>query len=250
MSPKLAKMILSGDTTVPMYQQIKNAITEKIRGGEWQPGQMIPSENQLAEDLGASRMTINRPLRELTTEGLLRRVHGLGTFVAEPRRQAQLIELRSIADEIRQHGKTHRSEVLSLKKVKAGKEISQRMEVKPGTALFRIIVIHYQDDVPIQLESRHVNPDLVPGFLQVDFTSITPTDYLISQIRPEELEHIVQAIVPDDFLARRLSIPLGEPCLKLSRRTWKDGRIVTSVELVYPGSRYELGARYLPSKSH
>ena len=110
-------------------------------------------------------------------------------------------------------------------------------------------MIHYQDDVPIQLESRHVNPDLVPEFLQVDFTSITPTDYLISQLRPEELEHIVQAIMPDDFLATQLSIPLTEPCLKLRRRTWKGGRIVTSVDLVYPSSRYELGARYLPSKS-
>jgi|TARA_B100000809_G_scaffold205202_1_gene206853 GntR family histidine utilization transcriptional repressor len=249
MSAKSMKMTLSGDTSLPLYQQIKSAITEKIRGGEWQPGQMIPSENQLAEELGASRMTINRPLRELSAEGLLRRVHGVGTFVAEPPRQAHLIELRSIADEIRQYGKTHRSKLLSLRKVRAGKEIGQRMEVKAGATVFRVIMIHYQDDVPIQLESRHVNPDLVPEFLQVDFTSITPTDYLISQLRPEELEHIVQAIMPDDFLATQLSIPLTEPCLKLRRRTWKGGRIVTSVDLVYPSSRYELGARYLPSKS-
>ena len=84
MNAESLNMRLSGDTSVPMYQQIKDAIRKKISSGEWQAGQLIPSENQLADSIGASRMTINRPLRELTSEGLLRRVHGLGTFVAEP----------------------------------------------------------------------------------------------------------------------------------------------------------------------
>ena len=77
-------LVLSGDQSIPTYQQIKDAIRDKIRNGDWTIGQVIPSENQLAEQLGVSRMTINRPFRELTEEGYLRRVHGLGTFVAEP----------------------------------------------------------------------------------------------------------------------------------------------------------------------
>ena len=247
MAAKKLNLILSGDTSTPLYQQIKNAITEKISSGEWQAGQLIPSENQLAKDLGASRMTINRPLRELAAEGLLRRVHGLGTFVAEPPRQAQLIEIRSIADEIKLHGKTHRAQVLSSKTVKAGAEIGRHMKVEQSSALFQVILIHFQDEVPIQLESRHVNPILAPGFLDVDFTVTTPTEYLISQIRPDEIEHIVQAIAPDAFVATQLKIPLAEPCLKLRRRTWKNGLVVTAADLIYPSSRYDLGARYTPS---
>jgi GntR family histidine utilization transcriptional repressor len=246
MNAKILKMELSGDTSVPIYRQIKNAITTKIKSGEWQPGQMIPSENQLAVDLGASRMTINRPLRELSAEGLLKRVHGLGTFVAEPPRQASLIELRSIADEIRAQGKIHRAEVLSLARVRADQEVAGRMAVDAAAELFHVVVVHYQDEVPIQLESRWVNPAKVPGFMAVDFTTTTPTEYLISQVRPDELEHVVQAVMPDDVIATRLAIPVSEPCLKLKRRTWEKGDIVTAVDMIYPSSRYDLGARYMP----
>lgn len=250
MSTHSLDMQLSGETSVPLYQQIKDAIRDKIKSGEWQAGQLIPSENQLAEALGASRMTINRPLRELTAEGLLRRVHGLGTFVAEPARQAHLIELVSIADEIRQQGKTHQSEVLSLEKVPTNAELSDRMQLVRGTPVFKASLVHFQDSVPIQLEFRFVNPQLVPDFLQVDFSNTTPADYLMSQLRPDELEHVVQAIMPDEFIAEHLDIPASEPCLKLRRRTWKNGQVVTSADLVYPSSRYDLGARYTPTTAN
>lgn len=246
MSARVSNMRLSGDNSVPLYRQIRNAIVAKIDSGEWPPGHMIPSENRLAAELGASRMTINRPLRELTAEGLLRRVHGLGTFVAEPPRQASLIELRSIADEIRAQGKTHRAEVLALDERAADAAIAARMGVQPGTPLFFAEVVHYQDEVPIQLETRWVNPAKVPGFLDVDFAATTPTAYLVSQVRPDELEHVVHAILPDAATAGRLAIAATEPCLKLARRTWEKGVIVTAADMVYPGSRYALGARYAP----
>lgn len=241
-------MTLSGDSSIPIYQQVKIAITDKIKRGIWPPGHMIPSENQLAAELGASRMTINRPLRELTAEGLLKRVHGLGTFVAEPPRQASLIELRSIADEIKMQGKVHRAEVLELSAIEAGDAIAEHMGMMFGAQLFHVVVVHYQNEVPIQLELRWVNPAKVPAFLDVDFTAITPTNYLISQIRPDELEHVVQAVMPDDFAKTHLAIPGTEPCLKLKRRTWEQGVVVTAADMIYPSSRYDLGARYTPDK--
>jgi GntR family histidine utilization transcriptional repressor len=236
--------LLSSDTSLPLYQQIKNAIIEKIHSGEWRPGEKVPSENKLATDLGASRMTINRPLRELTTEGLLLRVPGLGTFVAEPPRQASLLELKPIAEEIAAMGRTHHARVLSLAQIKTKQKLAELMGVQVGSTLFHIVVVHYRDELPIQLETRHVNPTLVPEFLGVDFTRTTPSEYLISRIRADELEHIVQAMMPDKYISERLSIPMTEPCLRLKRRTWKDNLVVTAVDLIYPSSLYDLGARY------
>ena len=238
---------LSQTSGIPAYQQVKDGICEKIASGQWSLNDMIPSENQCVAELGVSRMTINRALRELTDQGVLRRVHGLGTFVAEPPRQANLIELRSIADEIAAQGKVHRARVLSLTGEVADVETGRKMEMKPGSRLFRIQLVHYQDEVPIQLETRLVNPSQVPGFMEVDFTITTPTAYLVGEIRPDELEHVVQAIVPDEFVAKHLDISNTEPCLRLNRRTWKDGEVVTSVVMIYPSSRYDLGARYQPA---
>ena len=236
--------MLSGDASLPLYQQIKNAITEKIHSGEWRPGERVPSENQLAADLGASRMTINRPLRELTNEGLLLRVPGLGTFVAEPPRHASLLELKPIAEEIAAQGKKHHAQVLSLAQIKTKQTLAERMGVQVGDSLFHIVVVHYRDKVPIQLETRHVNPALVPDFMGVDFTTTTPSEYLMGLIRPDELEHIVQAMMPDKYISERLLIPMSEPCLRLKRRTWKDNIVVTAADLIYPSSLYDLGARY------
>ncbi len=121
------------------------------------------------------------------------------------------------------------------------------MQLVLGAKLFKVELVHYQDDVPIQLETRVVNPSLVPGFIDIDFTTVTTTDYLISQISPEELEHVVKAIMPDKFIAKQLDISMSEPCLKLLRRTWKNKQVVTAADLIYPSSRYDLGDRYSPA---
>ena len=70
---------------LPRYSRVKRMITDRIDSGEWQPRHRIPSESELVRDLGVSRMTINRALRELTLDGRLIRVQGVGTFVATPK---------------------------------------------------------------------------------------------------------------------------------------------------------------------
>ena len=228
----------------PLYQQIKNTIQAKIRSGDWSAGQKLPSENELVEALGVSRMTIHRALRELTHDGLINRVHGLGSFVAEMPRHASLIELRDIAIEIEADGKRHRSQVLSLKSETPGPAIASQMQLPPGSKVYTLTAIHYQDDIPIQLELRYVNPELIPDFLKQDFSRVTSTSYLLNQFQPDEMEHIVRAVMPDQATREALMITSSEPCLQLSRRTWKNQQVVTHVTMTYPSSRYDLGARY------
>ncbi len=228
----------------PIYRQIKNRIRQRIDSGEWRAGYKLPSENELVAALGVSRMTINRALRELTEAGLIRRVHGLGSFVAERQRHASLIELKDIALEIEADGKRHRSRVLSLDRVAAGAAVAAQMEVAAGAELYRLRAVHYQDDLPVQFEWRYVNPELMPGFIEQDFTAVTATAYLLGQFKPDEMEHRVRAILPDTECRQHLELSPDAPCLELVRRTWKDGRVVTCATLTYPGDRYALGARY------
>ncbi|STR46286.1 Histidine utilization repressor [Klebsiella oxytoca] len=76
----------------PFYEKVKQAISEKIHSGVWRPHDRIPSEAELVAQFGFSRMTINRALRELTDEGLLVRLQGVGTFVAEPKGQSRCLK--------------------------------------------------------------------------------------------------------------------------------------------------------------
>ena len=234
----------------PIYQQIKKTIAQRISNGEWAAGQKLPSENELVQVLDVSRMTINRALRELTQQGLINRVHGLGSFVADLPRHASLIELQDIALEVADSGKQHRSKIILLETRKANVKIAGQMQVETGKNLYFLEAVHYQDDLPIQLESRYVNPDLVPEFIQQDFNRQTSTAYLLQQFRPDEMEHIVRAVIADAPTRRLLKIDRNEPCLKLYRRTWIKQQVVTRVTLTYPGNRYDLGARYATNDYH
>ena len=235
---------LARDTARPFYQQIKDSILQKIKSGDWAPGEKVPSEHTLVQELGVSRMTVHRALRELTQMGHLERVHGVGTFVAESTGHASLIELKDIADEIKARGKEHHAKVKQLEKIKVDQHIIDRMQLKHGNDVFHIVVLHLQDGVPIQLEDRFVNPQVAPAFLNVDFVTTTPTQYLMSLFRPDEIEHTVQAVMPNADTSDMLQISRTEPCLRLIRRTWKQQEVVTYVSLLYPSSRYDLVARY------
>ena len=100
-------MVLRKDRKgTPLYKQVKEHIVIRILAGDWPQGQRLPSENQLTGDLGISRMTAHRALRELTSEGWLTRVQGAGTFVAEAKPQSALMEIRNIREEIAERGCT------------------------------------------------------------------------------------------------------------------------------------------------
>ena len=235
---------LDRNRSLPLYEQIKQKIARCIEEGHWSAGSRIPSENELTEDLGVSRMTINRALRELTQEGELQRVHGLGTFVAEPPRHASLIQLKDIAEEVTGSGSRHSLQVITRRSIKASASRAEAMQLGKGAQVFEFVAIHYRDDLPIQFEHRFVNPALAPEFIENDFNQTTATQYLINLFKPDEMEHRVCAILPSKKIAKALRIDALEPCLRLSRRTWKDNQVVTMVDLVYPSSRYDLEQRY------
>ncbi|MEO1084798.1 MAG: GntR family transcriptional regulator, partial [Acidobacteriota bacterium] len=181
----------------PLYQQIKDRIAGRIARGEWTPGQKVPSENEIVRELGVSRMTVNRALREMAQEGHLLRVAGVGTFVAEPPRRTSLVEIRDIAEEVRASGARHRAEVLRRQSVALDAADARRMEVAPGTEAFRVTVVHRRDDLPIQHEDRVISPDFLPDFFDLDFTVATPSEVLLGRIAPEEVEHTVEAVTVD-----------------------------------------------------
>ncbi len=228
----------------PLYRRIKEQIIAKIRSGEWSPGHRIASENKLVGELGVSRMTVNRALRELSQEGYLARVQGVGTFVKELPQQASLLELRNIAEEIEADGHVHTARIEQCGEVVADATLARRMEMVIGETVFHIVLVHYSDGVPVQLENRYVNPVVAPDFMTQSFGEQTPTEYLVKMLPVDELEHRVQAIVATPEQMELLDIPAHEPCLALHRRSWFCGQVVTSAVFIYPASRYELHSRY------
>ena len=229
---------------LPRYSQIKRMISGRIQSGTWRPGDRIASEAELVRDMGVSRMTINRALRELTLEGQLVRVQGVGTFVAENKAESALFEVRNIAEEIRARGSRHEAKVVLLCREAISETIARQFNMKPGDEIYHSILLHLENDVPMQLEDRYVDPRLAKDYLTQDFSTITPYVYL-SEVAPiSEAEHVIEAVLARPHARKLLKIPAKEPCICLQRRTWSDGKLVSLAYLVYPGSRYRLSGRF------
>ena len=229
---------------LPRYSRVKRMIAERIGKGEWKSGDQIPSEADLVRDLSVSRMTINRALRELSLEGLLTRVQGVGTFVAEAKAQSTPFEVRNIADEIVSRGHKHSARVAALATVPAPKEIAAVFDLRAESEVFHSLLVHHENGVPVQFEDRYVDPRRAPDYLAQDFTKITPYVYLMAAAPISEAEHVIEAVLPSNVERRYLKIEANEPCLQLRRTTWSNGKVVSLVRLVYPGSRYRLSGRF------
>lgn len=226
--------------SAPAYQRVKDLVTRLIADGHWQDGDALPSESRFVESLGLSRMTINRALRELSAEGLLRRVMGVGTFVAPSKGSSALVEVHDIGDEVRRRGHRHHARVLSLHEEEAGREIGAQLGLGARRGVFRSRVVHFEGDAAIQLEDRYVNPDFAPGYLEQDFTRRTPFAFLSDVAPLGKGEHIVEAVLPSAEECAILGIARSEPCLLIQRRTWSRDALVSIARLLHPGSRYRL----------
>ena len=230
----------------PRYQQLKDLIIQRISSGELQPSDRVPSENELVESMSVSRMTANRALRELNDEGYVRRVAGRGTFVSDFRSQSHLLEVHNIADEIRLRGHRHSSRVIRQSLQRARGEVARALHVPQGTDVFHLLLVHFENEIPIQLEDRHVLAGFAPDCLEQDFAAVTPSAYLTSIAPLQEAEQAVRASLPNRAVQKHLRIDDNEACLVVIRRTWSDGRPVTFARLHHPGQRYELTGHYTP----
>ena len=232
-----------------LYQSVKDHVRRAIANGTWKLGDRISSEHELVAELGVSRMTVHRALRELAEEGVLHRVAGVGTFVSDHRSKSNLLAVANLADEIRARGGEHRCEVLKKCVEQASPEVAEALGLQPDTRVFHVVCLHRENGLPIQLEDRYVNPDAAPAFLQQPFGEVLPAEYLLRTVPLDEMEHVVEADRADGEMARVLEMRKGDPCLVLTRRTWSGALTVTLVRLVHPGDRYQLGSRFRPQRT-
>ncbi len=213
-------------TFSPLYQQIKALITQSLQSGEWKPGELIPSEVELAGRFKVSQGTVRKAIDELAAENLVMRRQGKGTFVSTHHEaRAHFRFLRLVPDE----GVPHypESKFIEVKRVRAPADVARLMDLKSGDAVIFIKRVQYFDGVPTIVEELWL-----PGLIFKGLTAerlveykgpmygLFETEFGTRMIRASEQ---IRAVCADAGAAQLLNIDLGTPLLSSERVSFTYG---------------------------
>lgn len=229
---------------LPAYEQVKAWVRQHIASGEWRPGDLVPSEAALCEQFGVSRMTANRAIRELSAEGLVTRVQGSGTQVAQLHRISSKLVIRDIHEEVAERGHVSSTRVLLVAEEAAGAELAESLGLRLGDNVFHTLLVHLENGEPIQSEDRYVNPAAAPEYLKTDFTRTSPTQHLLMNAPVTEASYTLEACLPSAKEASQLDIKRSSPCLCMKRRTVSGAHVASDARVLYPGHRYSFAGQF------
>ncbi len=119
------------------------------------------------------------------------------------------------------------------------------MQTREGQNIISLVIVHYENDVPVQVEDRLVDAAPIPDYLEQDFKTITPNAYLMAKAPVTEGEHIVEAVLASPQECKWLKITKLNRVF-IRRRTWSNKQLISSARLIYPGSRYYLEGIFNP----
>ncbi len=228
------------------YVRVKQHLKQGLAAGTWPPGALMPSEAELVSRFGVSRMTVNRALRELQTEGLVQRTQGVGTFAAPLHRVSSTLTIHDLHDEIVARGHHHEARVRLQRAEPAAPALAAQLGLAAGEPAFHTLIVHLENGLPLQCEDRYVNPAEAPGYLAADFAQLTPTQYLFQHTALWRAQYSIEAALPTAEEAALLGIDPAAPCLVVVRRTFSRRGPITLARLVHPGSRYTLNGDFQP----
>ena len=228
------------------YTRVKQHLLDGLAQGHWAPGELMPSEAELVALFGVSRMTVNRALKELQSEGLVERTQGVGTFAAPLHRVSSTLTIRDLHDEIEARGHRHHAVVDLQRAQKAPQAVATQLGLASGARVFHTVIVHHENGVPLQCEDRWVNPASAPGYLDADFTRTTPTQVLFDSTALWRAQYTIEAARPTPREAELLRIEADTPCLIVHRSTYTRDAAITVARLVHPGTRWQLQGEFQP----
>jgi GntR family histidine utilization transcriptional repressor len=229
-----------------LHARIRAEIEQRILTGEWRPGDRIPFEHELMAQYGCARMTVNKAIASLADAGLIVRRRRAGSFVAQPRIHSVVLEIPDIQAAITARGERYGLKLLSRRQRKPmGNRPDEKALAGKGD-LLALRCLHLADGQPFALEDRLISLDSVPDAQNVDFATEAPGTWLLSHVAWTQAEHRITAVNADRDTAATLDIEVRAACLALERRTWRASQHITHVRQIFPGTHYDLIARFAP----
>lgn len=233
-------------TPQPLYHQLRDALRERILDGSYPPLAKLPSESELIEAYGVSRITVRQALRDLQKEGLVFSVQGKGSFVTKPKAVQELARLEGFDEAMSPKGHDTYSRVLGFQVLPASERVATALELSPGDPVVQLERVRYLDRAPISLDLSYFPEDIGRRLPQRDLASRDVFAILENDLdlALESADLNIDATLADGALSRKLGVPTGSAVLRIERVTRATGRGPVDFEyLSYAGDAYQYRLR-------
>lgn len=213
----------SKTSQLPLYEQVKGQLQQKIQSGEYPALSQLPSENELSELFSVSRITIRQALHKLSQDGLIFKVHGKGTFVSKPKAYQNITQLQGFAEAMSSSGHHILNEVLSIEFIEAPLKVTSKLKLAVHSQVAEIKRVRLLNNEPVsyeltylpaeiglQLQNKQVDLRVSDIFTAIEQDLSIPLGYADLNI---------DAIQADDELAQLLSVDIHTPILRVERLT-------------------------------
>lgn len=206
---------------IAKYQQIKQDITRKIGEMEYRPNQVIPSENELCELYGVSRITVRKAIDELVHQGLLYRIKGKGSFVRDHNSEG-LSRIYSFTEAILHQGKAPSRKLLSLTVKEAGPDVRRGMGLEEGEEVYVIETLYFADGSPYCINTSILPRRLFPKLELFDFNHNSLYEVLKSfyQLSFTRARQVINATVGSSEIYDYLGTDKNQPLLKINAASY------------------------------
>ena len=228
---------------VPRYHRIAEALRERIRDGEWAAGAPLPNQRRLAREFGVTLMTLRQALELLERDDLITRRHGLGTFVAAPSIDYDILQWRRFAGDLSAQGEAVSTRVLDARPTVADRRVSAAFGVAPRARVVMLERLRLVDAHPMSLQRSFLPARIGEEVLTSDLAE-TP----LSQVLEFKLgvvitraREAVSAVRLGRREARQLGCPSGVPAFESERVSFDaSGRPIVFDRVFIPGDRFRI----------
>jgi len=232
---------LDKDLPVPLYHQLTGILKAEIESGKWRAGEQLPTETNLAELFGISKITVRQGLQELAELGYIRREQGRGTFVAPRKFDEGPRGLTSFTEEMKRHDLVATARVLAQSVGEADARVAQALQLPVKSPVFVLKRLRLASGEAMTLQTAHLPAAFVPG-LKVDHDASL---YEILQQRfhlyPARARETYFAAAADKSAAGLLGIAAGSPVFTVERVTFlPNERPFEFVQSIVRGDRYSI----------
>lgn len=227
---------------VPRYHRIAEALRERIRAGGLAPGERLPNQRRLAHDFGVTLMTLRQALELLERDRLIVRRHGLGTFVAAPSIDYDILALRRLAGDLTALGEHVTTRVLQGRFVPADRRAAAALELGPHARVLMLERLRLVDGHPIGLQRSFLPPAVGEEVLKADLAT-TPLrqilEYKLGLTLTRARETVAAVRLPARE-ARELRCRPGVPAFESERTSYAGPRPVVFDRVFIPGDRFRI----------